>query len=148
MTPEEQRINDKLVGVYNNIVQIEEIELKKSQFKDLSIKEIHTINAIGMYHRKTSSQVAQALNVTPGTLSVSINNLVRKGYAERIRSEDDRRIIHLGLTRKGRLMYRVHQAFHRKMVQSFLRGLNEPEVQMVERALDNLQYFLDQYLGD
>ena len=148
MTPEEQRINDKLVGVYNNIVQIEEIELKKSQFKDLSIKEIHTINAIGMYHRKTSSQVAQALNVTPGTLSVSINNLVRKGYAERLRSEDDRRIIHLGLTRKGRLMYRVHQAFHRKMVQSFLRDLNEPEVQMVERALDNLQYFLDQHQGD
>jgi hypothetical protein len=37
MTPEEQRINDKLVGVYNNIVQIEEIELKKSQFKDSRI---------------------------------------------------------------------------------------------------------------
>ncbi|MDC4184819.1 MarR family winged helix-turn-helix transcriptional regulator [Loigolactobacillus coryniformis] len=145
MTPQGQRINDKLVAVYNDIVQLEEIEIKKSQFKDLSIKEIHTINAIGMYHRKTSSEVARALKVTPGTLSVSINNLVRKGYAERLRSDDDRSIIHLGLTRKGRLMYRLHQSFHRQMVQSFLKDLNEQEVTLVEKALDNLQHFLDEY---
>ncbi|MDN5952706.1 MAG: winged helix DNA-binding protein [Loigolactobacillus coryniformis] len=145
MTPQGQRINDKLVAVYNDIVQLEEIEIKKSQFKDLSIKEIHTINAIGMYHRKTSSEVARVLKVTPGTLSVSINNLVRKGYAERLRSDDDRRIIHLGLTRKGRLMYRLHQSFHRQMVQSFLKDLNEQEVTLVEKALDNLQHFLDEH---
>ncbi|MFD1318261.1 MarR family winged helix-turn-helix transcriptional regulator [Loigolactobacillus zhaoyuanensis] len=145
MTPQGQRINDKLVAVYNDIIRLEESEIKKSEFKDLSIKEIHTINAIGMYHRNTSSEVAQALNVTPGTLSVSINNLVRKGYAERLRSDDDRRIIHLGLTRKGRLMYRMHQSFHRQMVQSFLKDLNAQEVSLVEKALDNLQYFLDEH---
>ncbi|MFC6169041.1 MarR family winged helix-turn-helix transcriptional regulator [Loigolactobacillus jiayinensis] len=145
MTPQGQRINDKLVAVYNDIVHLEEIEIKKSQFKDLSIKEIHTINAIGMYHRKTSSEVAQALKVTPGTLSVSINNLVRKDYVERLRSDDDHRIIHLGLTRRGRLMYRLHQSFHRQMVQSFLTGLDPQEVTLVEKALDNLQHFLDEH---
>lgn len=49
---------------------------------------------------KTSSEVAKELSITVGTLTVAINNLVKKGYVERIRSEDDRRVVKLGLTKK------------------------------------------------
>ena len=43
--------------------------------------------------RKTSSEVAKELSITVGTLTVAINNLVKKGYVERLRSEDDRRVV-------------------------------------------------------
>ncbi len=42
-----EEINNLLVEVFNDILVIEESELKKSQFKDLSITEMHTIEAIG-----------------------------------------------------------------------------------------------------
>ncbi|CAM3383106.1 hypothetical protein STPL106120_07145 [Streptococcus pluranimalium] len=39
-------INDYLVGIFNNILIIEEASLKTSRFNDVSIKEMHTIDEI------------------------------------------------------------------------------------------------------
>lgn len=101
MEPNFERINTLLVEAFNDILVIEESELKKSQFNDLSITEMHTIEAIGMYKKKTTSEVAKELSITVGTLTIAINRLVKKGYVERLRSEDDRRVVKLGLSKKG-----------------------------------------------
>ena len=145
MKPNLETVNDYLVSVFNDILTIEESELKKSQFNDLSITEMHTIEAIGMYKKKTSSEVAKELSITVGTLTVAINNLVKKGYVERLRSEDDRRVVKLGLTKKGKLLFRVHQHFHREMVKNILKGMEQEEEQALLRALKNLHDFLQEY---
>ncbi|MGX7198309.1 fatty acid biosynthesis transcriptional regulator FabT [Enterococcus nangangensis] len=138
-------INQYLVTVFNDILTIEESELKKSTFNDLSIKEMHTIEAIGMYHKKTTSEVAKELAVTTGTLTVAVNHLVRKGYVERLRSEDDRRVVKLGLTKKGKLVFRVHQHFHKKMVQSILQDMNGQQEDALISALGKLHSFLQEF---
>ena len=145
MEPNLETVNDYLVSVFNDILTIEESELKKSQFNDLSITEMHTIEAIGMYKKKTSSEVAKELSITVGTLTVAINNLVKKGYVERLRSEDDRRVVKLGLTKKGKLLFRAHQHFHREMVKNILKGMEQEEEQALLRALKNLHDFLQEY---
>ena len=145
MEPNLETVNDYLVSVFNDILTIEESELKKSQFNDLSITEMHTIEAIGMYKKKTSSEVAKELSITVGTLTVAINNLVKKGYVERLRSEDDRRVVKLGLTKKGKLLFRVHQHFHREMVKNILKGMEQEEEQALLRALKNLHDLLQEY---
>ena len=145
MEPNLETVNDYLVSVFNDILTIEESELKKSQFNDLSITEMHTIEAIGMYKKKTSSELAKELSITVGTLTVAINNLVKKGYVERLRSEDDRRVVKLGLTKKGKLLFRVHQHFHREMVKNILKGMEQEEEQALLRALKNLHDFLQEY---
>ena len=145
MEPDLKTVNDYLVSVFNDILTIEESELKKSQFKDLSITEMHTIEAIGMYKKKTTSEVAKELSITVGTLTTAINKLVKKDYDERIRSEDDRRVVKLGLTKKGKLLYRVHQHFHREMVKNILDGMATDEQQALLAALKNLHDFLRDY---
>ena len=75
-------INDALVKVYSDILWIEERELK-SRFRDLTIKEMHAINAISMYNHKTASEVAKELHLTPGSLTATVDRLVKKGYVER-----------------------------------------------------------------
>ncbi|MBM7690384.1 MarR family transcriptional regulator [Enterococcus ureilyticus] len=145
MEPNLETVNDYLVSVFNDILTIEESELKKSQFNDLSITEMHTIEAIGMYKKKTSSEVAKELSITVGTLTVAINNLVKKGYVERIRSEDDRRVVKLGLTKKGKLLFRVHQHFHKEMVRRILNGMDKAEEKALLKALKNLHDFLKEY---
>lgn len=138
-------INDYLVNVFNEILTIEESELKKSKFNDLSITEMHTIEAVGMYKKKTSSEVARELSITVGTLTVAINNLVKKGYVERLRSENDRRVVKLDLTKKGKLFFRMHQHFHRNMVKNVLIGMDGDEEQALLKALKNLHDFLKEY---
>lgn len=136
-------VNQYLVTIFNEVLMIEEDALKGSQFKDLSIKEMHTIEAIGMYRKHTATEVSNKLGITAGTLSASLNNLERKGYVERVRSEEDRRVVKLGLTKKGRLLYRLHNKFHRDMVKDTIKEMNEEEVEVLMRGLQNLHNFLE-----
>ncbi|MGX7014064.1 fatty acid biosynthesis transcriptional regulator FabT [Vagococcus silagei] len=145
MSQEFNIINAQLVRVFNDILTIEETELKKSNFSDLSIKEMHTIEAIGMGGNKTSSEVAKDLSITVGTLTVAINNLVKKGYVDRVRSETDRRVVRLKLTDRGRLFYRAHQDFHKRMVEAALEGMEETEREALMKGLQSLHSFLRKY---
>ena len=108
-----QLVNDYLTSIFNNVLVIEESSLRASRFKDVSIKEMHTIDVIGSTPNATPSDISRELMVTLGTVTTSLNNLERKGYIERRRSEVDRRVVHLSLTKNGRLLYRLHQQFHK-----------------------------------
>lgn len=140
-------VNSYLVRIFNEIMQIEEESLKSSEFKDITIKEMHTIEAIGLVDNPTSSQVANMLGITVGTLSVSIQNLVKKDYVERVQSAEDRRIVRLKLTKKGKLLYRLHHKFHTDMVEKTLTDLEIDEAQALIKGLRNLNQFLDEIKG-
>ncbi|GAA0480665.1 MarR family winged helix-turn-helix transcriptional regulator [Alkalibacterium sp. s-m-22] len=143
MDPKINEINGYLVSIFNDVLMIEERTLQTSQFKDVSIKEMHTIDAIGMYQEHTTSEVAKKLGITVGTLTVSVNNLVRKGYVNRVRSEKDRRVVKLALTKQGRLLYRLHDKFHRDMVRETLTEMSEEEAEVLMKGLLNLHSFLE-----
>jgi DNA-binding MarR family transcriptional regulator len=131
-----------LVSIFNEVLDIEEDALKGSEFSDISISEMHTIEAIDLYAEHTSSEVAKKLAITAGTLSVAIRSLVNKGYVVRQRMEDDRRVVKLGLTKKGKLVYRLHNKFHREMVKRTIEGMEEDEVEVLLKGLKNLHGFL------
>ena len=136
------QINHYLVSIFNEVLDIEEDALKGSEFSDISISEMHTIEAIDLYAEHTSSEVAKKLAITAGTLSVAIRSLVNKGYVVRQRMEDDRRVVKLGLTKKGKLVYRLHNKFHREMVKRTIEGMEEDEVEVLLKGLKNLHGFL------
>lgn len=140
-----QEINQGLINVYAGILWIEENELRKSTFSDLTIKEMHAIDAITMHNHQTISQVAEKLHLTPGTMTSMADRLIRKGYVERIRDQEDRRIVRLQLTKTGRVLYRAHRAFHNMMVKRFLQGLNDEEMKVVKKALQNLEDFVNEH---
>ena len=73
-----QQVNDYLTSIFNNVLVIEEVSLRGSRFKDISIKEMHTIDVIGKYPEVTPSQVSKELMVTLGTVTTSLNNLETK----------------------------------------------------------------------
>lgn len=134
-------VNELLVDIFNDILVIEQRALSDGEFKDLSITEMHTIDAIGMYEARTMSEVAADLKITVGTLTTAINNLVKKGYVERKRTEEDRRVVLIQLTKRGKLAYRIHDKFHSDMVKATIQGLNEDEEQVLVESLEKLNNF-------
>jgi len=138
-----QQVNEYLTSIFNNVLVIEEVSLRGSRFKDISIKEMHTIDVIGKFLEATPSKVSKELMVTLGTVTTSLNNLERKGYVERIRSDQDRRVVYLHLTKKGRLVHRLHKRFHKAMVEKIIDGMSSEEIEVMGRGLTNLYQFLE-----
>ncbi|WP_373713430.1 MarR family winged helix-turn-helix transcriptional regulator [Streptococcus sp.] len=143
MKLDDAKINEYLTAIFNNVLIIEESSLRSSRFSDVSIKEMHTIDVVGEKKDATPTDVARTLMVTLGTVTTSLNNLERKGYIERVRSTKDRRVVHLYLTKKGRLVYRLHQRFHRAMVRQITEGMDETEYKVMKKGLLNLYNFLE-----
>ena len=85
-------LHDLLVKLFNEIMNIEEKAIITEEFKDISNNDMHIIEAIGLDEPRSMSSVAKDLSVTVGTLTIAINNLVKKAYVKRVRSEKDRRV--------------------------------------------------------
>lgn len=134
-------LNELLVDIFNDILTIEQKTLNEGEFKDLSITELHTIEAIGMYEARSMSEVAADLKITVGTLTTAINNLVKKGYVERKKNEEDRRVVLVQLTKRGKLAYRVHEKFHKDMIKATIQGMTEAEENVLVEALEKLNCF-------
>jgi DNA-binding MarR family transcriptional regulator len=134
-------INELLVDTFNDILEIEQKSIQYMNFKDLSISEVHTIDAIGMYDPKRMTEIAGKLDITLGTLTIAINHLVKKEYVIRKRSDIDRRIVYISLTKKGELAYRIHQKFHQDMINECVKELSESEKKILIQSLKKLTHF-------
>lgn len=139
----EQLINDYIVSIFNNVLVIEENSLRSSRFNDISIKEMHTIDAIGSIKDCQPTNVAKTLMITLGTVTASLNRLEDKGYIVRQRSTKDRRVVHLYLTKKGRLIYRLHRKFHQRMIAEIADGFTDEEFAVMQKGLFKLHGFLE-----
>lgn len=137
----EEVLNGLLVMLFNDIMDMENKALISGSFKEISINDMHIIDAIGLEEPKNMSTVAKAMSVTVGTLTTAINNLVKKGYVSRVRSAEDKRVVLLSLTEKGTAAYRKHAAFHKKMVQTVMDGLEGEELEILVSALEKLQRY-------
>jgi len=138
-------INEVLVKLFNEIMHIEEKAIITEEFKDISNNDMHIIESIGKEEPKNMSTIAKSLSVTVGTLTIAINNLVKKGYVSRVRSEEDRRVVLISLSEKGDKAYDHHKRFHEEMVEATLEGLNKSETEVLVRALQNLSNFFKGY---
>ena len=87
-----ETINDILVHLFNEIWELEEKAIITEEYKDISNNDMHIIEAIGLGKGNNMSAIAKKLNITVGSLTTSMNSLVNKKYAVRIRSESSTQI--------------------------------------------------------
>ena len=137
-------INTILIHLFNEVIQLEESAVITDEYKDLTYNDMHIIEAIGLNGGNMSS-IAGKLRITVGSLTTSMNGLVKKGYAERTRSDKDRRVVYIHLTAKGKRAYRHHAEFHIKMTDAALDGLPEEEIPVLRDTLMKLSKFFKQY---
>ena len=119
-------LNEVLVHLFRDIMDIEEKALSTSEFKDLTNNDIHVIEAIGTDAPKNMS-------------SIAMNSLVKKGYVVRERGQEDRRVVYISLSDKGRSAHAHHANFHKEMIKGITEDLSAEEMQVLIGALTKLE---------
>jgi DNA-binding MarR family transcriptional regulator len=71
----------------------------------LSVAQCYSLDAIGTQGQLTLNELAESLYITPSTASRTIEELVRKGLAERRQDPADRRAVCLTLTPQGGALF-------------------------------------------
>lgn len=138
-------INDLLVEVFNHILSIEQQNLK-DQGVELSMTEVHVLEAIVKTEDPSMTHIANRLRVTVGTLTTSINRLVEKGYVTRERLESDKRRVIVSVTPKSDEILKIHNLFHDEMIAATIRDMKLDQDDNLMNALNNLkEYFRNKY---
>ncbi len=130
--------------VFHNILRSEAQDLKALGYKDLSISEMHVIEAVCQLEpagTNSARGIAQLLGITPGTLTTAINVLEKKGYLLRSPDPHDRRRIRVTPTERGRRAESDHRRIHNRLVDSVANLLDEEETRVLLRALQNISEF-------
>ncbi len=133
---------DKLL---NEILVMEQKIVLSGKFQDITNNDIHVIDTIGIDQPKNMSTVAKNMSVTVGTLTIAINNLVKKGYVLRVRSTEDRRVVLLSLSVKGVEVYKANRQFRKEMIHAAIEGFDKEQCKTLEQALTNLQVFFKEH---
>ena len=131
-------LNEVLVNLFRDILDIEQKAIITEEFHDITSNDMHVIEAIGIGEPKNMSSIARMLSVTVGTLTIAMNSLVKKGYVFRERGKEDRRVVYISLTERGKAAYEHHARFHKAMIDSVSKELNQEEMEVLIRTLTKL----------
>ncbi len=138
-------VNDILVNLFHEIWKLEEKALITEEYRDISVNDMHVIEAVGLEGDHNMSKIAKKLDITVGSLTTAMNGLVKKGYVIRERTEEDRRVVTVRLTEKGEQAYRHHARFHEQMAGAALQSLSQEEIPAVTKTLASLAEFFRGY---
>ena len=142
-------LNEMLVEVYHNILRVEEEFLKHNNRINLSIREMHLIECVGMdkENGKTVSEIADYLKVARPSVTVMVNKLEKKGYLVKQGCQSDGRVVRVFLSREGRKVDAYHRQYHRNMVREIEGEFNEQEREHLIRAIEKLNEFFKNSTG-
>jgi DNA-binding MarR family transcriptional regulator len=105
-------------------------------FSDLTISQLHYIEAIQLLNQPTISEVAETLRITKASATVGLKRLANLGYIDKRKSDQDKRVTHVSLTIKGE-----------KLVLSKQNALNEYERKMVAALSSEESKQLENIMG-
>lgn len=140
-----ETLNELLVELFNHILVLEEKNLRDRGIT-LSMTEVHTLENIAKSTTKTMSDVARLQLVTQGTLTVSVNRLLKKGYVTRTQDVQDKRVMRLGLTEKAVNVLIIHDEFHEEMIHRMIKDLEvDQDVALIQSLQRIMSYFEENY---
>jgi DNA-binding MarR family transcriptional regulator len=146
MNENKEQLNLFLVKIFNDILRLEEASLAKGEFNNLSISEIHVIEAVYdscQDNTNTMTEIANKLMVTSSTLTTSVKTLEQKGYLIRTKFPTDKRRVYVTLTPLAEKAYKAHRQFHNDLVDNVTETLSDEESTTLALALSTLhRYFI------
>lgn len=140
----EEQLNDFFVNIFNDILHLEEESLKKGNFENLSVNEIHVIEAVCDGEKNgfnTMKQLSNKLMITASSLTIAVKTLEQKGYLIREKDKLDKRKVIVASTNLAKQAYDHHKKFHSDLISSVSGTLNEAELAALTLALGTLHRF-------
>ena len=99
------------------------VALERSEIfnSGVTMSQCSTILAIGKKGSMTMNALSAWMNLATSTMTRIVDNLVRDGYIERGQDPQDRRVVQVTLTERGRQLFeaimQIYHDYHRKIVE-------------------------------
>ena len=139
-------MNDYFLHSALHLLTLEEQSLRNQCADDLSIRELHVVEAVAVLQeteKNTMAEIAGYLHLSPASLTTAVNVLVKKGYLVRDYSPVDRRVIYVNLTESGVTANRKYLDFVKEMIYKVTENVDEQTADGMIEAMLKLSDYLE-----
>ena len=117
------RINHAIVEFFEKLSSWEHDVVRE---KGMTLPQMHTLEVLGIHGAMRMKELAEAMGITTGTLTVLVDRLEDKQCVRRVPHDTDRRSINVELTSQGRALFEEHDRLHLRLTEE-LTGACPPE---------------------
>lgn len=128
------QINQALFSLTNTYQSRMAKETSRNVLK-LVLSDFSTLMVLGQFAPINGRQLSRLMNINPGTISLYIQRLVKKGLVQRQQDLKDRRNWRLNLTETGQELFEKMIASSVEYTRDFLSTLNETEQETLHKLL-------------
>ncbi|MCX6640464.1 MAG: MarR family transcriptional regulator [bacterium] len=109
---------------------------------DFNFREVNVLFYLGCTGPSIMREISDRLGVAVSTLTGIIDRMVQKELVYRERHDEDRRIVKVGLTEKGKAIHDWHIASHSQVSREMLVSLSDSEQQAVLTLMKKITEYL------
>jgi len=120
-------LTEAIICLSDLIENILEETIDLSDFKDLTQTQLHYLQIIVKMKNPTPTELSRELGLTRPTVTVLVDRLTEKGYIKRVPSDEDRRVLHLHIDKKGKKINALREIAHERIAGKIKSGLSDTE---------------------
>lgn len=110
-----------------------------SQFQNreasLTTVETYCMEIIQALGEPTINEFASFVNISQPNAAYKVGNLIKKGYVEKVQSEDDKREYHLCITQKYLKYYNIGNSYVQTVVGRIAERFSQEDCKKLEKML-------------
>src|SRR4029078_7221759 len=109
----------------------------------ISMAQLHIMYTLERDGEMTMSRLADVLGVSLSNASVLVDRMEDRGYIERTRVPEDRRVVLVRVTEAGTRMIQTNDALSDELMRAVLGRLNPAELPVIARATAEVRAALE-----
>lgn len=118
--------------------EMESRVLAGSEFAELSMRQLHYLDVVNRLGHPTLSELARELGVSRPSVTAAVARLTEAGFVAKVASDEDRRVSHVHLAKRGQRMIKLHDAVHQSVADLFTNALTQRELDELIRMLNKV----------
>ncbi|MTI69230.1 MAG: MarR family transcriptional regulator [Firmicutes bacterium] len=106
---------------------------------DLSPSHIQILFFLESEGKHSISEIGEKLYISKSNMTPLINKLIDNNLAERIRDENDRRYVNIGITNKGKRLTESHRTLVANNLKDRLQGLSKKDLKELSKSIESVK---------
>ncbi|CAH0121183.1 HTH-type transcriptional regulator MhqR [Paenibacillus sp. CECT 9249] len=135
----------KLSSIFRSLIKMMTQEWNKRMVHNLTFSQCRVLFRLHSIGPMKVSELADALSFTSGAITGITDKLIAAGFAVRTRAEDDRRVVYVEITPKGKEALDEIQEKQQEMIAVFFEWLSDEDRQHLTRIFTQILDKVEEY---
>jgi len=144
MDYELRQLVERYMAAYFVLFKKLNVQIREVIQDEATLDQYQIIDYIATHDNGTSTELADAFSVGKSSITAIITRLVDRGIIERTRDNQDRRVVYLSLTERGRMIYSKMQGSIMGMLSTYMGHFTKDEIDSFIKPFEKLAKLVEE----